>query len=670
MSQRLRVLLIEDSEDDAVLIAHEIQRAPYDLELKRVETVQATRAALEGETWDIVISDYALPQFNGLEAMRLARELQPDLPFILISGTLGEEAAVTALKGGADDYILKDNLARLRTAIERELREAAVRRARREAEAAAQEQRALAEALRDTAEALNSTLNVDGVLDRILANVVRVVPHEAANIMLIESGIVHVARRRGYIERGTDEFMESLRFDIKEWRDLFDVQQSGKPRISVDTHSDPLWYSLPETAWIRSHIGAPIRVRGMTIGVLNVDSSEPGFYSENHAERLQAFAAQAGIALHNAQLLEEATRRLGRLEALRAIDNAIKGNHDLNLTLNILLEQVIRELGIDAADILLYNARLQTLDYAAGRGFQTRALQYTRLRLGDGLAGQAALKNEMIRIDDLAADLNGLTRARWLPDEHFVSYYATPLLAKGQLKGVMEIFRRTPFEPDEEWLGFLEALAGQAAIAIENATLVSDLRRSNLELMLAYDTTLEGWSRALDLRDKETHGHTDRVTEMTVQLARRMGLGDAELAQLRRGALLHDIGKMAIPDSILLKSGPLTPEEWEIMRRHPTYAYELLAPIAYLRPALDIPYAHHEKWDGTGYPRGLVGEQIPLAARIFAVVDVWDALTSDRPYRRAWTPERARGYIVEQSGRHFDPKVVGQFELLLAQEQG
>jgi len=207
----------------------------------------------------------------------------------------------------------------------------------------------------------------------------------------------------------------------------------------------------------------------------------------------------------------------------------------------------------------------------------------------------------------------------------------------------------------------MEALAGQAAIAIDNATLFDDLQRSNVELALAYDTTLEGWSRALDLRDKETEGHTQRVAEMTLKLARAMGFSEDELVQVRRGALLHDIGKMGVPDAILLKPGKLTDEEWEIMRRHPVYAYKLLRPIAYLRPALDIPYFHHEKWDGTGYPRGLKGAQIPLAARLFAVVDVWDALRSDRPYRRGWPEEKVRDHIRSLAGTHFDPQVVEEF---------
>jgi putative nucleotidyltransferase with HDIG domain len=223
------------------------------------------------------------------------------------------------------------------------------------------------------------------------------------------------------------------------------------------------------------------------------------------------------------------------------------------------------------------------------------------------------------------------------------------------------MFHRSPFELNEEMSNFIETLAGQAAIAIDNAELFDNLQRTNLELSLAYDATIEGWSHALDLRDKETEGHTLRVTEIAEQLARRMGMSDAEITHLRRGALLHDIGKMGVPDAILLKPGPLTDAEWNIMRKHPQYAFEMLSSIVYLRPALDIPYCHHERWDGSGYPRGLMGEKIPFAARIFAVVDVWDALTSDRPYRQAWTQERAMEYLQAKVEVDFDPQVVEMF---------
>ncbi|HKP51332.1 MAG TPA: PAS domain S-box protein [Chloroflexia bacterium] len=358
---------------------------------------------------------------------------------------------------------------------------------------------------------------------------------------------------------------------------------------------------------------------------------------------------------------EETLQYLNRLAALRNIDLAISANLDLRVTLNVLLDQVTHQLGVDAANILLLDPHAQMLQFAAGRGFRSREVESVRLRLGEGYAGQALLERRVVGIPNLSEAEDALIISPILASEGFMSYYGAPLIAKGQIKGVLQLFHRDPLAPDQRWIDFFEVLAGQAAIAIDNAQLFDDLQRSNTRLSLAYETTLEGWSRALDLRDKETEGHTQRVTEMTLLLAQAMGIEGEELAQIRRGALLHDIGKMGIPDSILLKPGPLTDDEWVIMRKHPVYAFELISPITYLRPALDIPYAHHEKWDGTGYPRGLKGEQIPLAARIFAIVDVWDALRSDRPYRAAWPEEKTRAYIREQSGTHFDPEIVEIF---------
>ena len=187
------------------------------------------------------------------------------------------------------------------------------------------------------------------------------------------------------------------------------------------------------------------------------------------------------------------------------------------------------------------------------------------------------------------------------------------------------------------------------------------LQEAHSQLLGAYEATIEGWSHAMDLRDRETEGHSQRVTELTLRLAMANGVDTQELIHIRRGALLHDMGKLGIPDSILHKPDTLTAEEWDLMHQHPRVAYNMLHPIEYLRPALDIPYCHHEKWDGSGYPRGLKGDEIPLAARLFTVVDVWDALTSDRPYRRAWTNENALAYIKEQSGKHFDPQIVDLF---------
>ncbi len=284
----------------------------------------------------------------------------------------------------------------------------------------------------------------------------------------------------------------------------------------------------------------------------------------------------------------------------------------------------------------------------------------TRVRLGEGIVGRVALEGRLFFVENIRQSTE-FTRVEFIREEGIVSYIALPLIAKGQLKGVIEIFNRKPLELELELFNFLEMVAQQAAIAIDNLQLFQNLQRSNIELMLAYDTTIEGWSYAMDLRDKDSGGHSKRVTEMTLTLARELGVKEEELIHIKRGALLHDIGKLGVPDAILLKPDKLTDEEWLLMRKHQVYAYEMLTHIDYLIPAIDIPYCHHERWDGSGYPRGLKGEEIPLSARIFAIADTFDALSSDRPYRSAWPSDKIIEYIKEQSGKGFDPRVVEAF---------
>jgi putative nucleotidyltransferase with HDIG domain len=315
---------------------------------------------------------------------------------------------------------------------------------------------------------------------------------------------------------------------------------------------------------------------------------------------------------------------------------------------------------------LTYEPVTQILTSNEGSGFTTADFQGRQVVLGDGFAGRAAAERKTLRVDDLLTEETHPRLARALAGEKFTSYLAVPLVAKGELRGVLEIFHSKPLPKDDAWLGRVDALAGRAAIAIDTLKVFEHLERTNKELVLSYDATIEGWSRALDLRDRETEGHSQRVTELAVNLARSMGMKGKDLVNLSRGALLHDIGKMGVPDNILRKEGPLTDEEWVSMRLHPTYARDLLESIGYLQDAIDVPYGHHEKWDGTGYPRGLKGEQIPFAARIFAIVDVYDALTSDRPYRKAWTREKTIEHITMESGTHFDPRVVEAFLALLA----
>lgn len=354
-------------------------------------------------------------------------------------------------------------------------------------------------------------------------------------------------------------------------------------------------------------------------------------------------------------------RQVQQMSILRSIDLAIASGLDLHLLLSMLLDRVLALMHVDATNVLLLNPKTNLLEFAAGKGFHSNILQHTRLKLGEGCAGRVALDRKILNIPDLNKDRVEFDRSPMFLQEKFVSYWGVPLMAKGRVLGVLEMFNRSPFKPDLDWQNFLVMVAGQAAIAIDSAMMFSDLQRSNAELSLAYDATIEGLSRALDLRDKETKEHTYRVTDITMKLATRLGVKQTDLIHIRRGAILHDIGKVAIPDQILFKPGPLLKDEWAIMRRHPDIAVELLSPVGYLEPALEIPHWHHEKWNGTGYPDELHQENIPFSARLFALADVYDALTSNRPYRSAWSKQEAVEYIENQSGTHFDPRIVPEF---------
>lgn len=439
------------------------------------------------------------------------------------------------------------------------------------------------------------------------------------------------------------------------------VFTTGEIHISREFTKDPFTKKEIRDQMIAGWGGAclPIRTTQQTMGVLIVWIPSERELSRDEIRLLSILSEMTGAALQRLQLYEQTVRRLEQLKALRTVDQAIASSRDMHLTLGILLANTATQLGVSAADVLLLHPSSNQLELVANYGFRTLLVSDTTL--GESFAGRAIIEHRSTMMVDFETVKQNPRFSKLWREEGFSCYWVVPLIVKGEVKGALEVYCRDQFSPDADWLEFLEAMAGQAAIAIDNTQLFENLQRANLDLNLAYDATIEGWSRAMDLRDHETEGHTLRVTDLTLKLARAMRVSDSRLMAYRRGALLHDIGKMGVPDSILLKEGPLTEEEWIIMRKHPQLAREMLSPITYLKDSLDIPYAHHERWDGTGYPHGLVGESIPLAARIFAIVDVWDALTNDRTYRKKWGKKKARQYIKEQSGKHFDPQVVEVF---------
>jgi response regulator RpfG family c-di-GMP phosphodiesterase len=626
MEQYLRILFIEDSEDDRQLVLRELKRNDMEIVSERVETADAMRKALADQEWDLVISDYSMPSFNAPEALSVLQASDVDLPFIIISGTIGEETAVAALKAGAHDFLVKGNLARLIPAIQRELRDARIRREHRQAEESLREkERLVSEAQRIghvgswSYDIASDTFQYSDEMYRLLD----VSPEEFKHSLDGFLNLVYSADRPL----------------MAKWMD--EIKAGRRPK-ELDFR---VFHKNSELRYIQGR-GAPV-------------------FDTTSDEAVRVIGTAHDIT--ERKLAEiQIRQQIARLTALSKIDRAIMSSFELRVTLGIVLSETLEQLQVDAADILLLHPDGQILEYSAGRGFNTNKIEASRVHIGDSLARRVVMERRVIRIENLNDQKAEHFLAQLLIEERFVWYIGVPLITKGKVNGVLEIFHRSPLQPYPEWYSFLETLAGQAAIAIDNATLFDNLQRSNFELELAYDATIEGWSRALDLRDKETEGHTQRVTQMSLRIAHALSIPEEQLIHIHRGGLLHDIGKMGVPDSILLKPGPLTEDERDIMRQHPKLAYDWLAPITFLQKALEIPYCHHEKWDGTGYPRGLKGEQTPLSARIFAVADVWDALTNDRPYRKAWSNEEALKYIRENNGTHFDPQVVEVFLDLFA----
>lgn len=652
------------------------------------------------------------------------------------------------------------------------------------------------EIITETGQMLNSILEIEPLLENLLQAARNAIPAaDKGSIMLVDPHDSTLEFR--CLSGFQDERIKNICFSLDT---SFGAQsmREKRPILIPDTRAnEDIRYegAISELYAIQSSIAAPLIVQDRAIGVITLDSStRQSAFQEEDLSLLTAFSSSVAVAIERAQLFSKTQQQVKRLTSLRTIDRSINATKDLKTTLTVVVEQVIDQLKVDAARIYVYRPETKTLSFEIGQGYDLTEEQFAR---EDFFAEEAAQQKLIIHINN-AGDEKKLNLA--IIEAGFVEYYAVPLIAKDEVKGVLEILHRSPLNSDVDWLNYLETLAGQAAIAIDNANTFSSLKLTNerlasafreltgtkdmlvkaqgighvgswrfdvlshsifwsdelyliyglssnqiqltyetyfdliipedrepirvmnellfedkntiqaeyrimrpdgdirylvstceafrndrnqvteiigtvrdrtdhkraeleiqqahKDLQQAYDSTLEGWARALDLRDHETEGHSQRVTELSLKLAAVMGISEAGSIHLRRGALLHDIGKIGIPDSILLKPGKLTAEEWKTMQKHPQYAYDLLFPIPYLRPSLDIPYCHHEKWDGSGYPRGLKGEEIPLAARIFSVADVLDALCSDRPYRKAWTTEKARQYILEQSGIHFDPSIV------------
>jgi PAS domain S-box-containing protein len=623
----LRFLIVVANLDDVELIGRALRTIHKNVEYRRVDCEIGLRDALAEHPWDAVLSDFAMPKFDGMAALEIVRSSGLAIPFILVSGAVGEEVAAAAVKAGANDYVMKSNLLRLPSVLERELRDTRSRVEHAHTQQKIHEVNERNRAIITTAP--------DGIITFDLAGTIESFNPAAARLFGMSEHQAAHARISDLVPT------------------LLEIAASSEAGLCASNRLDV-------ATGIPALEAAAVRPDGSTFPVEVSISAEP--FGEH---RLHT------AIVHDISRRKEAEAliwtQFERLTALRAIDVAVTGSFDLRVTLQIVVDQVIELLCVDAADVLLADRETGALRVAAHRGFREQPDLSSATEVWQNGTQPRPFENCMTEIIDLSTgrEFHHRDVSR---REGFIYYCSVPLVSRGHTHGLLEVFHRNRRDVDADWMAFLETLAGQAAIVIDSRTLLDDLQRHNAELTLAYDVTIEGWARALDLRDRETEGHSRRVADLAVELARAAGVAEEDVSHIRRGALLHDIGKLGVPDSILLKQGPLTDEEWTVMHRHPQYAHDWLSPITFLHKALAIPYSHHERWDGRGYPQGLSREQIALPARLFALVDVWDALTSDRPYRSAWTPEAAADMIRAEAGSHFDPNLVPVFLAIVMPE--
>ncbi len=419
----------------------------------------------------------------------------------------------------------------------------------------------------------------------------------------------------------------------------------------------------------RSLVLTPIMINDQVIGIIHVVSNtDKPLVMEDLASLTRAANIMA-ISLKKAYLFQQSEAHVKKLSSLQRVQQIVLENLSLPTTLDMMVDQIIKELAVDAVNILYLHPGLKTMRSIAQKGFRQKVFRDSGQEIGEGLAGQAAETENIVHIGDLTNCPEQVSRSLEFSTEKFVTYYGVPLLVKNRFVGVLEIFNRSAMNQDTNWVDLLKLIAGLVAVAIDLQNLTNDLERSRKKIAEAFDGVIIGWATALELRGIEPEGHAKRTQDLTSRLAIKLGISGAKLDGIKQGALLHDIGKMGIPDDVLLKGSRLNAEEMKLIGRHPVDAYELLKSVDGLKGVLDIPLYHHERWDGEGYPYGIAGEDIPLSARIFAVVDVWDAMQTDRPYRKAYSRTESLSHLKEQAGKHFDPKVLKAFLEMQEEDQ-
>lgn len=617
----IRVLYAEHNPEDSDLtLKHMENFAPHiHLEIVRSvdEVLQRLKQNLQTAPVDLLLLDLHLQA--GLNVIKLVKAVQspgmPLIPLVILTNPGGQTSAVQVLNLGVSDFLIKQSgyLHRLPLVIENAY---SMHQLEKEREALFESE----ERFRRLAE------NAHDIIFRI------VVQPEIRFEYLSPAFKQITGFLPEELYQNSESIYKILNMDPRqadEFMLLLHSSTTGEVTFPIiDTHEMLHWLEMRSTLILDESNGHTL-VEGVCRDI--------------------TLRKQAEEKIHNDMM---------KLNGLHLIDSAISSSFDLRLTLRLFTDQAVALLETDAADVVLFEPDLSTPKVFISVGFRQTDPSLQGTIRNFAFPDSSILERKVIHLDLDQAKEKSRALFNIMTQEEFEEYWASPLMVKGQIKGILEIFQRKHIARDNDWIAFLEMLSQQASIAYENNKIFEKLQRTNQDLLRAYDETLAGWVNLLDLRDRETEGHTLRVLDMTIRAAEVFNIHGEDLANMRRGVLLHDIGKVGVPDTILNKPGPLTEEEWQIMRQHPKFAYDMLSQIEYLRPALDIPYCHHEHWNGTGYPRGLAGSEIPLAARIFSVIDTFDALVSNRPYRVGVSVKRALDYLHSQAGKQYDAEVV------------
>ncbi len=495
----------------------------------------------------------------------------------------------------------------------------------------------------------DSTLKENTIFENLMQAVSRTINCDVVTVFAFETDREYLSVAAAY---NMNEMETSIRIP-GEYGLVGTVLEKGAPLVVEDTDQEPRFRQLLETRRIRSAIYAPMKWREETYGVITVGSLHRNAFGPYDLNLLNALAIQASVAVHNARLYVDLEDRIGELHAIFEIDKAITSAVDLDTVLQQIVQMSIGLFDAKISSLMLLDEDSQELVMAAAHGMSEEYIHKGNIKVGESIAGRVITEGRPIHVPDITNDPRHVfsVNAR---NEGLTSLLSVPLSLKDKVIGVLNIYTNEQhnFTPHE--INLFTSLASQAAIAIENARLFESLEEIYLDVITAL-------ASAIDARDSYTHGHSHRVTEYAVLIAEEMGLTPEEIDIIRNASILHDVGKIGIKEEILKKPGKLTEDETLEMQYHPFIGTRILQSVKLLEPVLPLVYHHQEKYDGSGYPEGLSGEDIPLGARIIGVCDAFEAMTSDRPYRKALPVEKAMAELRNEAGRQFDPDVVDLF---------